>query len=402
MTQPPEESIPGQLELLKSARRKYTLALARVRYGPPDLALLSLHGSLEDALRSHGMRVGLKAALAPLPQLLEALVTAPQVPLSVVEAEGIQRMHRLRAHVAHGEQIAVTEITIAGYHQLVARLLPRYGVMVVGPEAIVDEGVLGQEPGEAATATTTRMRRDEPEPEHGRERRATGRQRRESGPRRERTVYPDDQPARYLTRGSMPSAATRDLPLAQEMLRKQRRGRRREDGELERVEYIAEFWERSQRWLLPALVVVSLLLIGAVVSMGLQEMRPLPVQPTAEVEMSAPAPAIEVPVPPVSAPEPVEAPAPMDAPEAAPNPEPDAAAARFVVGQTVYVQTSSPGLNLRDRPSAGPESAVQAGLTPGTAVEIIGGPNEAEGFDWWYVRAGGVEGWCVGALLEAR
>ncbi|RRR76428.1 MAG: SH3 domain-containing protein [Candidatus Viridilinea halotolerans] len=397
--QPPEESIPGPLELLEAARRKYTLAMARARYGPPELALLSLHGCLEDALRSHGMRLGLAAAFEPFPQLLDALVTAPHMPLSVVEAEGVRRMHRLRAYVAHGEQMNVAASTISAYHQLVARLLPRYGVTVVAPEPTVDEEGLGQE---AATATTTRMRRPAPEEERG-ERRSTGRQRRETGPRRERTVYPDDQPARYMLRGSMPSAATRDLPLAREMLRGQQR---RDMGALDRAERLAEFWERSQRWLLPAIVLLSLLLIGAVISLSLKQMRTPAMVPTASLQGTPNIPALVVPTPLVG--DPAESLSIPTAPEAATTPEPGLAPTEelpggLAVGQTAYVVPQiSPGLNLRERPSAAFDSPILVALGPSTAVEIIGGPVQAEGLEWWQVRAGGSEGWCAGQFLELR
>jgi hypothetical protein len=415
-----DATVPGPLELLESARSKYNLALARLRHSPVELALLSLHGSLEDALRAHAMRLGLEGALAPLPQLLDALVAAPHMPLSVVEAEGVRRMHRLRAHVAHGEQLAVAEATIVAYHQFVARLLPRYGVIVAPPEeATDDEG--DARVGAPATATTTRVRREalpeaHPRSESGRYRRAPAgatlddpdelgeaRPRSESErysrgpvPRRERTVYPDDQPARYnLTRTGMPSAATRDLPLAREMLRGQQR--RRGDGSIERVERLADFWARAQTWLLPVIIVISMLMIGAVISLSLQQMRATPALPTASIGVT-PGSASSTEAPSGAATGALEATVTLTAqPEATVPP-----ATGLAVGRTAYVRQGGQPLNLRERPSVALDSQVQASLEPGTAVEVIGGPVTADGYEWWQVRAGGVEGWCAGEFLELR
>lgn len=422
-----DATAPGPLELLESARSKYNLALARFRHSPVELALLSLHGSLEDALRAHAMRLGLEAALVPLPQLLEALVTAPHMPLSVVEAEGVRRMHRLRAHVAHGEQIAVTESTIMAYHQFVARLLPRYGVIVAPPEASADDEADARMRA-PATATTTRVRHDalpeaHPRGETGRHSRAsagyalgepdepreahprgeTGRHSRTPVPRRERTVYPDDQPARYnITRGGMPSAATRDLPLAREMLRGQQQQRRRSDGSLERVERLADFWAGAQAWLLPVIIVISMLMIGAVISLSLQQMRATPILPTASIGATpSGSSSTEAPFGAASGAGVSEAPTTLAAaPEPTTLTEPPASG--LAIGRTAYVRPGGQALNLRERPSLALDSQVQASLEPGTAVEVIGGPVAADSYEWWQVRAGGVEGWCAGEFLELR
>jgi hypothetical protein len=390
---------PGPLELLDSARTKYRLAMTRARHGPPELALLSLHGSIEDALRAHGMRLGLEAALEPFPQLLEALITAPHAPLSLVEAEGVRRMHRLRARVAHGEQITVADTTIAAYHQLVARLLPRYGVMVVAPEAPAYGEAPPREP---ATATTTRVRRGEtPALPEAQPRGETGRHSRDLAPRRERSVYPDDQPARYVARGSMPSAATRDLPLAREMMREQQARRRGNYGD--RVEQMADFWARSQNWLLPVIIVVSMLLIGTVISLSLQQMQAPSTLPTASIGGATGSPATSgegAGVPAVGPGDAVTTP-PME-PTAATEAAPEPPATGLTIGRTAYVRPEAQALNLRGRPSLADDSQIQVTLGPGTAVEVISGPVMADGYEWWQVRAGGVEGWCAGEYLEVR
>jgi len=35
-------------------------------------------------------------------------------------------------------------------------------------------------------------------------------------------------------------------------------------------------------------------------------------------------------------------------------------------------------------------------------VEVIGGPQVADGFTWWQVRGPTGEGWCAGQFLELR
>lgn len=393
----------GPFELLEAARTKYTLAQARLRRGPPELALLSMYGSLEDALRADALRRELPAAVEPFLQLLETLVEEAQPKLSAAEGEGIRRMHRLRARVAHGEQIAVTHETIEAYQRLVARLLPRYGVLVVAPEA-------------ASDATPVR-----------RETAALARRERTTGaiaaipPPRERTSYPDDSPARYTGR-PRPSGATSDLPLARELAAAGRRGRRRDDGwsEPTQAERLADFWSHSQRWLLPSLIILTIFLIGAVISIGVQQLRNGPLTPTAAV---------------VSGTEVQGAPSPF-APQITTVPPTSGEGANGSIGQagvqpgtsaaptspTLTGATVSPappgelapgrqalvrldvvgGLNLRARPGTAADNPVLLSLGPGTLVEVVAGPSEEGGFIWWQVRATNVEGWCAGEYLEVR
>jgi hypothetical protein len=400
MSTPPEETSAGPVELLESAKTKYQLALARLRRGPPELALLSLHGAVEDALRARGLRLQLPAAYEPFGQLLDALTAAPQLPLTPVEAEGVRRMHRLRARVAHGEQISVTRETLEAYQRLAARLLPRYGALVVGPE---DEAA-GQEAAGQASTTTTVVRRERDtvaalaaEPALAR-RGDTARIERE--PPRERTVYPDGTSARYLGR-ARPSRATADLPLAREWSRGAQRGRGgADDGAWRRV----EIWGRAQRWLLPALAVVSIFLIGALISVGLQQMRAAPPVPTAVVPTmsgaaatGAGATAFAPPLPAATVAADTGAPAPAAAqgPTAAP-------AGALAPGRTAFVRGDAVALNVRARPGMAADNPVLFSLAPGTAVGVIGGPAEQDGFTWWQVRGPTGEGWSAGQFLEVR
>jgi hypothetical protein len=394
MSTAPDESAPGPIELMESARTKYQLALARLRRGPAELALLSLHGAVEDVLRAHGLRLGLPEAHEPFARLLDGLVAARQQPLSGAEAEGIRRMHRLRARVAHGEQIVVTAETIGAYQRLAARLLPRYGVLVVGPDG---DDLPAEAP--ASTATTVGRRpRDtmsalRSEPAAMVRRGDTARIEREPPqPRRERTVYPEGGSARYLGR-AMPSSATADLPLAREWVQRGGDSRGRRGG-------AADLWARSQSWLLPALAILCIFIIGLVISVSLQQMRAVPPVPTAALPTSAqaepPPPAPGFVAPTAQAGEGVPAAATAPPPTAGPAP------GELAPGRSAYVRADAVALNVRARPGTAGDNPVIFTLAPGTALEVVGGPVEQDGFTWWQVRGPVGEGWCAGQFLEVR
>jgi hypothetical protein len=385
-----DETAPGPLQLLESARVKYQLALGRLRRGSVELALLSLHGAIEDVLRGHGLRLQLPEAYEPFAQLLDALTTTRQRPLSPAEAEGVRRMHRLRARVAHGEQIVVTRETIEAYQRLAARLLPRYGVLVVGPEeeAAAAEASLPVPSQARRERDTVAMLRDEPAAMARRG--DTARIEREP-PRRERTVYPDGGSATYLGR-ARPSRATADLPLARQLSAGGRPMRRGDEG-VWRVERQAELWARVQGWLLPALAIISIFLVGMVIATGLQRLGAEPPVPTAvlpDVSRAGAPPQIATTGPAEGA---------AAAPTAAPTAPPPGALAP---GMTAYVTAVTGGLNVRAQPGTAESNAIVFNLAPGTAVEIIGGPAEADGLTWWQVRGPLGEGWSAGQYLELR
>ena len=404
MTAPSDDPTSmGLLELWESARTKYNLALSRARHGPTDLALLSLHGSLEDALRAHGLRIKLAEVRAPLLQLIEAFTTTTPALLSEVEADGIRRMHQLRARIARGEQIAVAASTITAYHQLVARLLQRVGLTVVAPEPM-----LSAEPEPVTNTTTTRRRpgasttnppRSQPRP-----RGEGGQAADETGPRRERTTYPDEQLARYVTRGT-PSAATRDLPLARELL--QERQSRWWNDPRTRVERMADFWVRARPWLFPILVVASLLSIIILISVNFQpsggamfgvRSTPVPLMVTNTTlptitGLSALTPAEESTQASPTTLTPI--------PELTPIPA-NPTAGSFAVGQIAYVRVNAPRLELRQDPNLKLDNPVLLILEQGTPVRIVAGPVTSDGMEWWRVSAAGVEGWSIGGYLELR
>lgn len=369
---------------MESARAKYTLALGRMRRGPPELALLSLHGSIEDALRGYALQRRLPAGYEPFPQLVGALVTDAQAPISAEEAEVIRRMHRLRARVAHGEQINLAAGTIEAYHRLAARALPRCGVLVVGPEESAETARLPR-PDDAAAPP--RRRGDDvpaiPPRRSAEDGRTTTRMAR---PPRERSAYPDDELARYTAR--------------------QRPGRA-PAGDRGRITRQADRWRRSQSWLLPLLIIVSIFLIGAAVSISLQQIRAARSFPTAAAATASASPPEITTMTPLASAETgaainsVMASAPSaTAATATPSPT-TAAATGIAVGRSARVASQIP-LNVRDRPGTDPTIPILLVLQPGTQAEVIDGPVEADGHLWWKVRAANSEGWCAGEFLEPQ
>ncbi len=380
-----DDSPLGPLELMESARVKYSLALARLRRGPPELALLSLHGSLEDALRSHALRHDLPAAIEPFPQLLNALAFDTYTPLNTADAEAIRRMHRLRARVARGEHLAITTTTTDAYHRLVARLLPRYGVMVVGPE---DESETGTLPRPDTDPALSRRRIDDIEPippRHNPERGKTTT--RLTPPPRERSTYPGDEFARYAMRPSR--SADNRVPHGEDA------------GQLDTL---ADRWRRSQAWMLPLLIIVSILLIGAAISISLQQLRavqsiPTPVLVTAIVMQNTP-------VAPSSSPSAVQVVSSTPPPQTVVVTEPVATLSiqpepgTISVGQVAQVRADVGALNVRDRPGTNQTIPIIFVLQPGTRVDVVEGPVQADGLTWWKVRAVNQDGWCAGEFLE--
>ena len=373
-----DDSPPGPLELIESAREKYTLALARLRHGPPELALLSLHGSIEDALRGHALRQRLPAATEPFPQLLAALAADRQATLSAGEAEGVRRMHRLRARVAHGEQIAVTATTIDAYRRLAARLLPRHGVMVVGPE---DEAEPPGPPMSSPDFAAPRHRSEDadsipPRRDPDRGRTTT----RLSPPPRERSAYPDDQLARYAARPRRGSETHAPF-----------------DEGAGRADALADRWRRSQAWVLPLLIIVSIILIGAAITISLQQLRaaqairiPATTQIIAMASQTSPSASQAI-----GSAQPQRTVATVTTAGPTAQPAPGALA----TGRRARVSAGGPALNVRDRPGIGQGTPVFI-LQPDTRVDIVEGPVQADGIEWWKVRVINQEGWCAGQYLE--
>jgi len=95
---------------------------------------------------------------------------------------------------------------------------------------------------------------------------------------------------------------------------------------------------------------------------------------------------------------------PYLAPTATLPPEPTAPAAqRSAIGvgvRVIVVNTGGNGLNFRREPSVNAER-IRA-LPDGTTYEVVGGPQENQGFVWWQLRdpADGTVGWGVQNYLQ--
>jgi hypothetical protein len=362
----------GPLELLESARVKYTLAQARMRRGPAELALLSLHGSIEDALRAHALRREHPALAEPFPALVDALITDSVTPLTPAEADSIRRMHRVRARIAHGEQISLTSETLAGYQRLVARVLPRYGIVVVGPEDLP-----------APVAAIPPVRREE---------------RPRAEPPRERTVYPDD-------RRVSPTLSARS---ATERMRRPPPddGRYSERTPSRGQRYLAEVTERAERfgqvqgWLVPALIVVSIFMIGLTLSIAWQQ-RDASIQPASptQVDVNAVITTAEPGADTNNVPQDPNSALALDAPTPEPTPT-DIPADQIAVGRVAFVRSEILGLNVRIAPDS--NAQILFSLAPGTQMDVLDGPVEAGGFTWWEISSAGQQGWAAGEFMTAR
>jgi hypothetical protein len=125
MPPPPPESAAAQLAA--SSRQKYALGLRRLEEGDPTLALLSIHGAVEDGLRAYLARQG-QDGIDGWRDIIERLRADAAMPLDDDIAAQLRRANALRNRVAHGEHGIVERDVIADYQRLAARLLPAYGV----------------------------------------------------------------------------------------------------------------------------------------------------------------------------------------------------------------------------------------------------------------------------------
>ncbi len=72
----------------------------------------------------------------------------------------------------------------------------------------------------------------------------------------------------------------------------------------------------------------------------------------------------------------------------------------LAIGVTVVVVDTGVGLNLRAEPIVAPDN-ISALVPDGTALEVIGGPEEDGDFTWWQLRmTDGTEGWGVDLFLQ--
>lgn len=337
-----ESATVSPLALMESAREKYTLS--RARREVPELALLSLHGAIEDTLRAHLLRIGSSAALGPFTGVLTTMQTLDQAPLSAEEVDAVQRLHRLRGRIARGEHLAVTGETLAAYQRLAVMLLPRYGVQVVPPVEL-----------------------DRPRP---------------TRPLQAQTTLPGDEPVRVRLRDrhTQYDDAQRIRAL----------------GDRELADTRGASAPIVPGWIAPTLIIVSIFVIGMAVALFLQNPTPS-VLPTVTVGALSPVPTGQAPgLAPGETPIAGQTPLPVMTPLS--ESSPTAVPTGLVVGGRAVVSSAIPALNVRVEP--GINAAIQVALGPGTEVEIIAGPVERDGLTWWQVRSAGIEGWCAGELLQ--
>ncbi|MFP4439402.1 MAG: SH3 domain-containing protein [Chloroflexaceae bacterium] len=150
------------------------------------------------------------------------------------------------------------------------------------------------------------------------------------------------------------------------------------------------FWRRYRVHLAPSLMIVLIFLIGATATVFLQQARsnqPAAVVPptmTVNVQIST------------------TGPDPAAPPDVAPTPTAPPVDG-LTPGRTAFVRPDiSGGLALRAAPSSNPDVPIQTYLSGNTAVRVLDGPIEADGYTWWQVRTANQEGWCAGEFLEVR
>jgi hypothetical protein len=341
-----ESAALNPLTLMESAREKYTLA--RARREVPELALLSIHGAIEDTLRAHLLRIGSPVALGSFAGVLEAMQELSQAPLSAEEADAVRRLHRLRGRIARGEHLAVTGETLAAYQRLAAIILPRYGIQVLPP---------AEQPSRS----------------------------RPTQPMRAQTTLPDDAPVRVRLRDRH--------TLYDEAQRIRSLGDQYSTTSATRVPVVPS-------WVAPVLIVVSIFIIGIAVALLIQNPAPQTL-PTVPLVGVSPLPTEQVSLATeTSVALPTSAPVPTSSGSSGlTEGSSTAVPGGLSVGRKAIVSRDIPALNLRVEP--GINAAIQVILAPGTEVEVIAGPVERDGLTWWQVRSAGIEGWCAGEFLQS-
>jgi hypothetical protein len=152
--------------------------------------------------------------------------------------------------------------------------------------------------------------------------------------------------------------------------------------------------DRLPAFVIPALLVLLMLAAGAAAAVMIQGGQAPTVRPTAAAAVPTMPDAVVIP--------PLTPGAPM--PSVTPIPSPTTAPpGALALGRTAYVRSDVVGgLALREQPGVAASNIIRVYLDPGTAVTVIGGPSEADGYQWWLVRAANIDGWCAGEFLEVR
>lgn len=122
-------------ELIASGKARYALSLARLRRHQPELALLSLLGSLDNVLRGYLLLHHNQTVAGDWDVLLAVVQDDPVHPLLPEEVQRLQRMHHLRMRIVQGDTVTLAYDTVLTYLQFVTVLLTRYGVPTAPPES---------------------------------------------------------------------------------------------------------------------------------------------------------------------------------------------------------------------------------------------------------------------------
>ena len=146
-------------------------------------------------------------------------------------------------------------------------------------------------------------------------------------------------------------------------------------------------------WYVPAAAVVAVLVALVVILVGERVLDRGSEETPALAETPLPSPASggEAPASP-----PVPRTATATAVES-PTPTPTAVG-RFVPGDRLRVTGTGGCLNVRERPTL--EGAILWCLPDGETVEVLGGPEVADGYIWWQVRTDEGDGWAAEEYLE--
>ncbi len=148
------------------------------------------------------------------------------------------------------------------------------------------------------------------------------------------------------------------------------------------------FWQRYRVHLIPSLMIILIFLIGATATVFLQHARSNQPAATMRPTMTLNAQISTADLAPTVAISPIPTVLPADA---------------LAPGRTAFVRPDiSDGLALRAAPSSNPDVPIQTYLSGDTAVRVMDGPIEADGYTWWQVRTANQEGWCAGEFLEVR
>ena len=180
------------------------------------------------------------------------------------------------------------------------------------------------------------------------------------------------------------------------------------DREWEAPDYESQPHTQRKRLALPpwallaavaAVVVIlclGLVMIANAVRKGNERPTPTPL-PTATMEL-LPSATLELPMATAIFTEPTPT---LELPTEVPT-ETVASAAEIVTGSVVVVQgTEGQGLNLRKKPSA--SAKLIANVKEGSELTVLTGPQEAEGYVWWKLRAAnGKQGWAASQWLVVK